>query len=283
MTTRTYRDPDTLLNRAGVRGDSRRDQYFLIDDRVLDRILEYAEARIGVVETVLEVGPGTGALTDRLFDLADHVIAVERDQHLVTFLRREFAEEIEADDLTVIHGDALEVELPRIDAVVANLPYGISSEILFRVLPMRVPMIVMVQREFADRLCASPDTSEYGRLTVTAGHYAEATLLEPVPPTAFQPPPPVESAIVGLSPRATRYEVADEERFLALVTALFTQRRKTLRNAIRNTTHLSDIDDPSAVIDALPEEWLSRRPGTLSPAEFAELAQVVAEVEETTR
>lgn len=279
MTDAPPRDPDALLDRAGVRGDPRRDQHFLIDDRVLDRIADYTLKHIGEVEVILEVGSGTGALTDRLLDICKHVVAIERDGHLVAFLKREFVSEITAGRLEVYEGDALTVELPRFDAVVANLPYGIASELLFRFLPLRVPMIVMVQREFADRLVASPGTAEYGRLTVTAGHFAQASLLEPVPSTAFQPPPPVESAVVGLAPREPTYTIPDEERFMALVTALFTQRRKTLRNAIRNTTHISGIEHPDALLEVLPEEWLARRPGTLTPVEFAELAQRVAEME----
>lgn len=279
MSPRQSRDPDRLISRAGIAGDPRQDQHFLIDDRVLDRIAAYASEVAGPIETVLEVGAGTGALTDRLLHTADRVIAVERDRRLVDFITREFADEIERGDLTVIEGDVLEVDLPTVDAVVANLPYGVASQVLFRCLPWRMPMVLMVQCEFADRLVAEPGTADYGRLTVTAGHFAAVRLLEPVPATAFDPAPTVESAIVAFEPREPAYEVHDEARLMELIRALFTQRRKTLRNAIRNTTHLSGIERPDEVVRSLPEGWADRRPGTLSPSAFARLAAIVAEIE----
>ncbi|MFW6448467.1 MAG: 16S rRNA (adenine(1518)-N(6)/adenine(1519)-N(6))-dimethyltransferase RsmA [Halobacteriota archaeon] len=267
------RDPDALMRRAGVRGDPRRDQHFLIDDRVLDRIASYV-ADLGLDGgTVLEVGAGVGNLTDRLLTVAGRVVAVERDGRLAGFLEREFADAVAAGTLEVVHGDALEVDVPAFDAAAANLPYGVASEILFRLLPRRRPMVVMVQREFADRLCADAGEADYGRLTVTAWVYAESRILEVVPPTAFEPAPPVESAVVRLDPRPAPLEGPAIEAFEAVVRAVFTQRRKTLRNAIRNTTHLSGIDDPEALVAALPDGWAGRRPGELDPEGYVELAE----------
>jgi 16S rRNA (adenine1518-N6/adenine1519-N6)-dimethyltransferase len=263
------RDPDALRRRAGVRGDPNLDQHFLVDDRVLDRIPGYAAG----VDTahVLEIGAGTGALTDRLLASADRVTAIERDPDLAAFLRREFEDAIADGRLRVIEGDALEVPLPEFTASVSNLPYGVASEVLFRLLPARRPIVAMVQREFADRMVADPGTAEYGRLSVTAGHYAEIEVVEPVPKEAFDPRPAVESAIVRATPRDPDYEV-EEAFFLRFVKALFTQRRKTTRNAIRNTTHISGIEDASAVLEVADEGLLGARPGKLTPAEFAALA-----------
>ena len=266
------KDPAALAARAGVAGDPDRDQHFLMDERVLDRLPTYAEGFDR--SRVLEIGGGTGALTDRLLAVADHVTAIERDRTLAAFLREEFAEEIDEGHLDVVTADATDVDLPPFTACVSNLPYGASSPILFRLLPRRRPLVVMVQREFGERMAAEAGTDAYGRLSVTAQHYASVEVLEIVPPSAFQPAPAVESAVVRTTPREPTYTVDDEERFLAVVRAVFTQRRKTLRNAIRNTTHISGIDDPAAVIDALPEELLSARPGALEPAEFARIAQL---------
>lgn len=271
------RDPDGLLARAGVRGDPNVDQHFLVDDRVLDRIPEYAR-EIGADHThVLEIGAGTGALTDRLCSIADEVTAIERDRELVSFLRREFAAEIEAGTLSVIEADALDAELPEFSACISNLPYGVSSEIAFRLLPRKRPLVLMFQKEFAERMVAEPNTPEYGRLSVSAQHYADCEIVETVPPEAFSPPPAVESAVVRTRPRAPEYTVADEEFFLRFVKALFTQRRKTLRNAIRNTGHISGLGDPEAVVEAADEELMGRRAGTLSPSEFAALCAVALE------
>lgn len=272
------RDPDALLRRAGVSGDPREDQHFLVDDRVLDRLPGYAVEADVDLGHVLEVGAGTGALTDRLLAVGDHVTAIERDPELADFLRAEFASAIAKGHLTVETGNALEVDLPQFTAVVSNLPYGVSSEILFRLLPHGRPLVVMVQREFADRMVAPPDTDEYGRLSVAAGHYADSEVVEPVPPEAFTPPPAVESAVVRSIPRNPPYTVPNDEFFLRFVRAVFTQRRKTIRNAIRNTAHISRLTAPDAVVDNADEEMLSRRPGELDPEEFAALARLAHRV-----
>jgi 16S rRNA (adenine1518-N6/adenine1519-N6)-dimethyltransferase len=180
--------------------------------------------------------------------------------------------------LTVIHGDALEIDLPLdVTASVSNLPYGVSSEITFRLLPLGIPTVLMFQREFAERMAAEAGTSEYGRLSVSARHYAAVEVVERVPPTAFSPPPAVESAIVRTTPRDPDYEVDDEAFFLRFVKAVFTQRRKTLRNAVRNTAHISGLADPDAVVAAADEVTMSKRAGDLRPDEFAELAALAAE------
>jgi len=270
------RDPDALIRRAG-RPDPDFDQHFLVDDRVLDRIPTYAEDFDR--GHVLEVGAGTGALTDRLLDIAGHVTAVERDADYAEFLRGEFADEIAAGDLTVLEGDALEVDLPEFSCSVSNLPYGVSSEVTFRLLPAGKPMVLMYQLEFAERMAAEPGTSDYGRLSVAAQHYADVELVETVPAEAFDPQPRVQSAVVRLRPREPDYEVGDEAFFLDFVKALFTQRRKTTRNAIRNTAHISGLSDADAVVDAVEESVLDRRPGNLDPATFAALANVALGVE----
>jgi 16S rRNA (adenine1518-N6/adenine1519-N6)-dimethyltransferase len=273
---REPRDPDALLRRAGASGNPDRDQHFLIDDRVLDRLPEYAEEMD--LTHVLEIGPGTGALTDRLLAVADSVTAVERDPELAQFLREEFDAEIAAGRLTVIEGDALEVDLPEFSASVSNLPYGASSEIIFELLPAGKPLLVMVQEEFGERMAADPGTDDYGRLSVTAGHYADVEVVEPVPPTAFSPPPAVDSAVVRTTPRDPEYAVPDDELFMDFVRGVFTQRRKTMRNAVRNTPHITGLGDPDAVVDAAAETLMSKRAGNVTPAEFAKLTRIAAEV-----
>ena len=266
------RDPDRLRRRAGVVGDPNRDQHFLVDDRVLDRLPTYLPDDADRSH-LLEVGGGTGALTDRLLAATEgRVTVIERDPTLAAFLREEFVDAVDGGRLTVVEGDATAVDLPDYTACVSNLPYGASSPITFRLLPRARPAILTYQYEFAERMVADPGTSEYGRLSVTAGHYADAEIVERVPKEAFDPQPAVESAVVRLIPRDPAYEVDDEEFFLLFVKAVFTQRRKTVRNAIRNTAHVSGLSDPEAVVEAADERLLSARAGDLSPADFAALA-----------
>ncbi|WP_435066472.1 16S ribosomal RNA methyltransferase A [Haloplanus sp. C73] len=271
------RSPDRLLERAGVRGNPDRDQHFLVDERVLDRVPTYLPEDADRSH-VLEIGGGTGALTDRLLATSERVTVIERDPELAAFLREEFAPEIESGQLTVVNDDALECDLPAdVTASVSNLPYGVSSELAFRLLPLGIPTVLMFQKEFAERMAAESGTSEYGRLSVSAQHYAAVEVVEPVPPTAFSPPPAVDSAIVRTTPRDPDYEVEDEAFFLRFVKAVFTQRRKTVRNGIRNTAHISGLDDPDAVVDAAPESLLSKRAGDLAPDDFAALASLAME------
>jgi 16S rRNA (adenine1518-N6/adenine1519-N6)-dimethyltransferase len=273
------RDPDALLDRAGVHGDPRRDQHFLVDDRVLDRLPSHLpDSVLDGGAHVLEIGAGTGALTDRLLAAADRVTAIERDARLAAFLREEFADAVNAGRLRVVAADALDTDLPAFDACVSNLPYGVSSELLFRLLPRERPLVVTVQRAFADRLVAAPGTDAYGRLSVSAGHYAASEVVEPVPPEAFRPAPAVESAVVRTAPRDPNYAVPADAFFLRFVKALFTQRRKTVRNAIRNTAHVSGLADPDALIEAADDDRLDRRPERLEPPAFAELAALADEV-----
>ncbi|MFP8954235.1 16S ribosomal RNA methyltransferase A [Natrialbaceae archaeon A-arb3/5] len=274
------RDPDELLARAGVRGNPDRDQHFLIDDRVLDRLPTYLEEIEAETDHLLEIGPGTGALTDRLLAVGDEVTVIERDRNLAAFLCEEFADEIDAGSLTVIEGDALAVDLPDFSASVSNLPYGVSSEIAFRLLPEQRPLVLMFQQEFAERMVAEPGTSEYGRLSVSTQHYADVELVESIPKEAFSPPPAVQSAVIRAVPSTPEYEVDDEEFFLRFVKALFTQRRKTIRNGIRNTPHISGLEKPDAVVEAADEDVLQTRPDAMSPTAFAELAQLAIAVGE---
>ncbi len=276
--TGQFRDPDALRARAGVAGDPNQDQHFLVDNRVLDRLPAYATDAEMDLSHVLEIGGGTGALTDRLLAVADEVTVVERDLELAEFLRSEFAEACADGRLTVIEGDALDVDLPEFTASVSNLPYGISSEIVFRLLPTGRPLVLMFQSEFAERMAADSGTDEYGRLSVTAGHYADIELVEDVPPEAFDPQPAVDSAVVRTRPRDPDYDVPDDEFFMNFLRAVFTQRRKTMRNAVRNTVHISGLQDGDAVVDAASEDLMSARAGNVTPAEFAQLATLAWDV-----
>lgn len=262
--------PGDILRDLGLRGGYK-DQHFLIDERILNRIVKYADLRGD--ERVLEIGGGIGNLTRLLAGHARVVYTVELDHVLAEYLREHMPPNV-----SVIEGDALRVELPEFDKVVANLPYSISSGITFRLLPLGFELgVLMYQLEFAQRMVARVGEKEYGRLSVTAQYYADIDLLEQVPPEAFLPRPEVESAILRVRPRPPPYEVEDEDLFMRVVTAAFTQRRKKLRNGLRITCYQIGLDKErlNLVMGRLPQDILERRPEEISPEEFALVANMI--------
>jgi 16S rRNA (adenine1518-N6/adenine1519-N6)-dimethyltransferase len=266
--------PRDLLTKARTKGNQNLDQYFLMDEEIIDRIQEYALEFD--CSHILEIGAGIGNLTSKLMEISKVVIAIEIDPFLVDFLSSEFKEEISRNKLHLIQGDILEAQLPPYTVSVSNLPYELSSKILFKLIPNKTPLVLMVQNEFAQRLVAKHNTPEYGRLTITAGHYGDIEIMEIIPPSAFNVRPAVESAIIKLTPSEPNYVVENEAIFLQLVTAVFTQRRKKMVNALKNTTHISHIKDPNRIIELADEGIMNSRPGELTPANFAKLSNIIS-------
>ncbi len=246
-------------------------QHFLRDARVADRAVAHAGLR--PEDVVLEIGPGAGVLTRRLAPRCREVVAIEVDRALAERLAAEALPRVR-----VIAADAVAEPFPAFDACVSNLPYQVSSPILFKLLRERFRVaVLMVQKEFADRLVARPDTPEYGRLSVSAASRAAVERLERVGRGAFDPPPQVDSALVRVTPRPSPFPVRDVALFDGVVKAAFTQRRKTLANALRNAGHLA-VAEPArlaAIAPALP--FADRRAGELAAADFARIADAIAD------
>ncbi len=233
-------------------------QHFLIDRAALERIAQYAE--LCKEDRVLEIGAGTGNLTEVLAERSSCVYAVEIDPHLAMGLQGKFQ------NVRVIKGDALEIELPDYNKIVSNLPYQISSKITYRLLSRPFELsVLMFQQEFAKRLVAPVGSREYGRLAMVAGFFCEAKILEILPRSAFRPVPEVNSAIVRLFPRSVRPDVKPEV-FLKLAEGLFRQRRKKVKKAL---AALGVSKERLAEIDA---KMLDKRPEELTPDQAAELA-----------
>jgi 16S rRNA (adenine1518-N6/adenine1519-N6)-dimethyltransferase len=240
-------------------------QHFLQDRQYLDRIV--AAIRPQAADRMVEIGPGQGALTRPLLETLDHLHVVEIDRDLIAYLRQAFPSE----RLTVHECDALKFDfasLGRPLRVVGNLPYNISSPLLFHLSECAEAisdMHFMLQKEVVDRMAAEPDTPDYGRLSVMLQARFRVMKLFNVPPGAFNPPPKVDSAVVRLIPLpADALPYRDGRRFAEVVARAFGQRRKTLRNTLKG------LIDP-AVFDALGIDP-QRRGETLSVAEFAALA-----------
>lgn len=221
-------DPPAAIKRLG--------QNFLIDPNIVRKIVALAE--ISLNDHVLEIGPGRGVLTEVLCKTAGHVTAVEIDPRLHAYLAERQAE---FPNLTLVLDDALvyPVEnLPVGTIVVANLPYYISTPLLFRLLDQRdrfPRLVLMLQNEVADRLVAKPGSSDYGVLSVMAQYAAEITKAFRVSAQCFRPRPEVGSAVVLLRTRERReLSPAEEPKFAALVKAAFAHRRKTLVNSLKD-------------------------------------------------
>jgi 16S rRNA (adenine1518-N6/adenine1519-N6)-dimethyltransferase len=220
-------------------------QHFLTNGSILDRIAR--DACPTPQPLVIEIGPGRGALTAKLLERAAHVVAIEIDHDLVDYLRQRFAGDAR---LEIVEADCLATDLAQWGAapIAGNLPYYITSPILERALRLRPPRAVfLLQKEVALRLVAQPHTRDYGYLTVATGLFAAARLVCAVPPSAFRPPPKVDSAVVEFTPRVP--SMPDPEAFLKFAAQCFRHKRKTIRNNLAGVYG-------KGVVEAWPEAAL---------------------------
>ena len=255
-------------------------QNFLIDPRVLEKIIKAAE--ITEDDCVLEIGPGIGTMTQHLACAAKKVIAVEIDRALIPILQDTLSG---WDNVKIINEDVMKVDLAKLAEeenggkplkVVANLPYYITTPIIMGLFENHVPLksiTVMVQKEVADRMQVGPGTKDYGALSLAVQYYAKPYIVANVPPNCFMPRPKVGSAVIRLE----RYEeppvkVKDEKLMFRIIRASFNQRRKTLANGLKNSAELDFTKEEIAAAIA----GIGKEPGvrgeTLTLEEFARLA-----------
>jgi 16S rRNA (adenine1518-N6/adenine1519-N6)-dimethyltransferase len=246
-------------------------QHFLADKRILARIADAAGIEAG--DTVVEIGPGRGALTDLLVERAGRLIAIEYDRALAAGLRERYASRA---NVEVVQADVLTVKLGEIAGepfkLVGNVPYYITTPILFHALERPRPSVAiyLVQREVAERLVAPAGDGDYGALTVNVGAVADAELLFTVPAGAFRPPPKVESAVVRVTPKASPLVPAEqEEGFRSFVQSVFSMRRKQMQRILRSLWNLepAQADERLSGLGIDP----TARPETLSVGQFARM------------
>lgn len=245
-------------------------QNFLFDPSILKRIVE--ASGVGPGDTVVEIGPGKGTLTKILLERAARVVAIEVDRNLY----EELKEARMGENLKLVLGDALKFPYGEIGEfhVVANIPYHITTPLIFRLFKEKTlrSMTLTLQREVAERIVASPGSKTYGLLSVSVQYRGEPSLKFLIPRGAFRPVPKVDSACIHIKIyEEPRLNVRDEATFFRLLRAAFSHRRKTVLNAIKSACPEPGRALETAGIDA------RRRPETLSPAEFAALADVVHE------
>ncbi|HEX7980423.1 MAG TPA: 16S rRNA (adenine(1518)-N(6)/adenine(1519)-N(6))-dimethyltransferase RsmA [Gemmatimonadaceae bacterium] len=246
-------------------------QHFLTDRRILTRIADALHLQGD--ETVLEIGPGRGALTDLLAERAGRLVAIEYDRALAAMLRERYARR---SNVLIAETDVLEVSLGELAAgpyvLVGNVPYYITTPILFHALvpPRADRAVYLVQREVAQRLSARPGSKEYGALTVNVAAVARAETLFGVPAGAFSPPPKVESAVVRITPLVHPLVAPEEERpFRTLVQGAFGMRRKQMRRVVRSLYAL-DAERADELLTAARIEPADR-PEVLSVEQFVAL------------
>ncbi|MBY0164054.1 16S rRNA (adenine(1518)-N(6)/adenine(1519)-N(6))-dimethyltransferase RsmA [Paenibacillus lautus] len=280
----TPRRTKEIISRHGFSFKKSLGQNFLIDQNILYKIVE--AAGLDGEKGALEIGPGIGALTEKLAQTAGTVTAVEIDQRLIPILR-EVLEPYE--NVRVHHGDVLKVDLHELFrqdfgdvskvSVVANLPYYVTTPILMKLLEEKLPLeniVVMIQKEVAERMAAAPGSKDYGSLSIAVQYYSEPKLVCIVPHTVFIPQPNVESAVIRLAVREQPpVRVEDERFFFEVVQASFAQRRKTIANNLKS--RFFPGEGRERLEQLLQEAGIepSRRGETLSIEEYARLSNVL--------
>ena len=254
----------------GHRARRRFGQHFLTDPGVIDAILRAVHATKD--DVVVEIGPGQGAITAALAADAGHLHAVELDRDLVKRLRHQYAA---VETVTIHEADALSFDFSTLGdrlRIVGNLPYNISTPLLFHLLDFRdriIDMHFMLQKEVVDRMAAGPGSKAYGRLGIMLGCHLHIESLFDVDRSAFEPPPEVTSAVVRLDPLPPgAFDIADEAILAKIVANAFMKRRKTIRNSLKDHVELSDLE--AVGIDS------GLRPEQISIAKYIELSNHLA-------
>ena len=271
-----------LLRKYDFKTQKKYGQNFLVDEGVLRSIVD--DAGVTKEDHVLEIGPGIGSMTRLLCEAAGHLTAVEIDEKLIPILREEMKE---YDNFTLVEGDVLETDLWEIArsqggremTVVANLPYYITTPILMELMQKDLPVrsiTVMVQKEVAERMQASPGTKAYGALSLAVQYYAKPVIMEEVPPSCFLPQPKVSSTVIRLE-RHTEppVQVQSEKLLFDLIRDSFNQRRKTLANGLGNAGRTGLTKDEIRECIQKIGEKENVRGEALSLEQFAALADAI--------
>jgi 16S rRNA (adenine1518-N6/adenine1519-N6)-dimethyltransferase len=277
-----------ILEKYGFSFKKSLGQNFLIDTNILRKIVDFAE--LSDETGAIEIGPGIGALTEQLARRAKKVVAFEIDQRLLPILEDTLSP---YGNVRIIHQDVLKADIHRVIAeefidvadimVVANLPYYVTTPIIMKLLTDRLPirgMVVMLQKEVADRLAAKPGTKDYGSLSIAIQYYTEAETVMTVPRTVFIPQPNVDSAVIRLIKRKQPpVKVEDEVFFFQVVRASFAQRRKTiLNNLVNNLPNGKAMKEQIERVLTETDIDPRRRGETLTMEEFAALSNALRHV-----
>lgn len=254
-------DTGRLIAETGIVPKKSKGQNFLTDGRVADRHIGYADISEG--DRVLEVGPGLGILTERILEKPCSLTCIELDDILAQYISEAYGDRME-----LIHGDAVKVPFPEFDVFVSNLPYSVSTPIIFKLLDHSFrTAVVMVQKEFADRMVADVGSPDYSRLTVNLFYRAECEIMETVPASRFNPRPKVDSALVKITPRKAPFEVIDEKMFFKVTEVAFNHRRKKIGTSLKSAGLIRSNDE-------IP--FGDERIESLRPSEIGQIADAIS-------
>lgn len=277
----SHRATKDIVDKHGFKFSKSLGQNFLIDDNVIDKIIDGARVKEG--DKVIEVGPGIGTLTREMAKRAEKVVAVEIDKNLIPILKETLSD---FDNTEVVNEDILKVDINKLVdeklsggpvKLIANLPYYITTPIVMKFLEEDIPVtdiVVMVQKEVADRMNAVPSTKDYGALSVAVQYYCDTEIVAKAPRHMFIPQPKVDSTVIGLHIREEKkYKADNEQLFFKTVKAAFGQRRKNLLNSLSSMGVL----DKAKIKEVLAEAGIDekRRGETLSIEEFANLSNII--------
>ena len=259
-----------ILKNNGIKLDKRKGQNYLINNDVLSKIIQSSE--LSKNDSVLEIGAGIGTLTIPLAKNAAKVYAVEQDKKVAQVLKKRLRQ-MELDNVEVIVDDATQIDLPHVNKVVSNLPYQISSPITFKILENPFQMaVLMYQKEFAQRMVATPGDRNYSRLSVMMYLYSEVEMLFNVSENDFFPKPKVASAVIKLKPKN---DVDIDPFFLDVTRAMFQHKKKKIRNALIDSYHeIGDMDktELKSMVSELDQDLMNERVFKISPEELLKIS-----------
>ena len=284
MITSSLEDTKFILKKYNIKANKKLGQNFLVDDDVIDSII--ASADLSRNSVVIEIGPGLGTLTAKLLEKAGKVIGIELDERMIKILNDRFSL---YNNLLLINDDILKVNMKQLISenlkefsevkIVANLPYYITTPIIMKLLEERLnieSIIVMIQKEVADRITAMPGDKLSGAITYSVNYYAEPYKIEFVDKCSFIPSPEVDSEVIKLKIREKPVvSVENEELFFKLIKASFMQRRKTLKNGISNSGIVKDKKILTEIFEKLGLD-AEVRGETLSLEQFAKLSNLMS-------
>lgn len=230
-------DVKKVLRRIGLKPV--KGQNFLTNENVVDALVEASEID---EKKTLEIGPGTGVITRKLVERASDVVAVEQDTTLAKHLEKKFS----GSNIEIVNQDFLDYEITDEERCVSNLPFQISSEAIEKLGKAQIQSALILQKELVDKAIASPGDSNYGRFTIMVNYYFIPVKLRNVSSSAYYPSPDVQTAIIKLYPNKQRHGIEDEDMFFKVTRALFTHKRKKVRNAFVDSRHILDMEKDRA-------------------------------------